>query len=268
MSDFGDTDAETRRSARKSTLDSLVSTLSSDAMARITHAYNTGRGERSWATDEVLCWALEKVVGVSRPTLAGKSAYVYINSVSLAADVRRYALTKQAFEPSELFMRNSSMYALREALGGQTLELDATTELVFLPLHSEESMHWSLLVLDVPRRQAVHFDSLEGTHSNLARRTLGALIAGGVIARLTWTLSRAKCTQQSDAWSCGYFVLVFAHTCKIGGVDVAGSMDVDRKRLRDMIAAVMAVARSRASLVDYNQRLANYFGSLIATPAN
>lgn len=114
----------------------------------------------------------------------------------------------------------------------------SNTDIVFVPVHDNATQHWSLMVLyrietGLASWYAVHYDSVEGCHEEVAKRLFRCLqivISRDIDSTVQFhneVIEAKNVCQQFEGWSCGYRVAALAHLiCKFAARDGRVSLDL------------------------------------------
>lgn len=234
----------------------LVTALSEKALTDLEQCL---AGDYKNGTDEILNWALQHVAGACRPCDYGTSRAVFIHSQSLAADLGRYEDRTRDYALRGDFLRPLSLRCLAEHMQASTLEADPGIDLLLMPLNTEHC-HWSLLVVDLRRLEAVHLDSVGfPEHTRLAGKALNMLFAANMLTSSALAFREPRIDQQRNGALCAYCVALLAERYVAEGHASALATSFANSRLKALMLRAKRRNRTVEALQRYKERLECYF---------
>ena len=271
-------------------LANLVSLLSERALAVVD---SVARGSERQCNDETLAFALQYVCGIQPMWMydrddddggGGDRKHLFIHSQCVATELKRHAEFVAALRNCDnRFERNgarfefsanqelASFVALKRALGSRSLDIESRLDTLYLPIYHEN--HCSLLLYSVPRRLAIHLDSLSSdAHQLRARAILGMLVDAGLLRPYLFQLRAPASTPfQRGSWECAWCALLFArwwrHLVRANtAVEQCRTVRVDHAAVRVLAGEIGDKHRERESLAAYAQRLELGFGAVLRAP--
>jgi len=232
--------------------------------------------------DEIMAFALQNVCNVQPVWKFGNEQHrhFFIHSQSTTSDLTAFDTYLSKLSEMDRFDRidsvfdfrkfgeRSSLFTLHELMKeSRVSSLENTPQIDSLYFPINKSSHWSLLVISVPRRTALHLDSLyNAEHQDLARSIMSMLTNAKLIMPLRFTLIMPRTTMQTSIWECGWCVLLFAKWFR------ASKTETDFSDVRKILLSsneivkiakkILLQCESKDRLLSYSNRLSNAYDSL------
>jgi len=232
--------------------------------------------------DEIVAFALQNVCNVQPAWKFGaeQHRHFFIHSQSTSSDLAAFDTYLTQLDEMDRFDRidsvfqfrkfgeRSSLFTLHELLTESkvsSLENTPHVDSLYFPIN--KSSHWSLLVVSLPRRTALHLDSLYcAEHQELARRIMSMLTNARLIMPLRFNLIMPRTMIQTSIWECGWCVLLFATWWRTAKTETDFS---DSRKISLGSEDIVKIAKktllrceSKDRLISYADRLSNAYDSL------
>lgn len=233
-------------------------------------------------TDEVIAFALQNVCNLD-PTWkigASKSGHFFVHSQSTMAELTAFEAYSNEFAEMDRFEREdarftftkgaerSSFLALCETmqmLKTTSLEKTAGLDSLYIPIN--HSTHWSILIISVPRRTALHLDSLYNKeHQDIARRIISMLISAKLIAPYRFELKMPVPKIQSSVWECGWAVVLYSiwwsNSSEQTNFGDCKQISISNTAIVSLAKKILRINTIKERLQCYANRLSNAYDSL------
>lgn len=239
-------------------------------------------GDRRQCVDEVTAYALQFVCKIMPAWMYGRedARHLFIHPQSVSAELVRHQKYLEKIDALDRFERanfpfafeyngeTASLYALQKLLAEHkrtSLLSDPLVDSIYMPIYYGN--HCSMLVLSLPRRIFVHFDSVRcQLHVERAQLIVNMFLAAKLFPPFMVGVMLPLAQTQSETWECGWCAILFANWWREAG---AGANMEDVRRVLIGYPEVAALARKileahgkRAPLLQYSQRLELAFGIL------
>jgi hypothetical protein len=168
----------------------------------------------SFANSTIIIWALRTLGGycsVADVASVLQTKFVYVDSALISHELDRFEVDKD-YKPTDKFMKRANLFHLRERMQrctAKTLDEIPGVEIVAIPLNSKNA-HWSLVIYSCKDKSVAHYDSIDGMHEDLAKKTYRLLAALNFIPHGAPYLRRSSPAQQSGGWECGFALIATA----------------------------------------------------------
>jgi hypothetical protein len=252
--------------------------------------------EHLQCNDTLMAFTLQHLFEIVPICLYGrpKTRHYFIHSQVVAAELKRFDRfcadpetdTMNRFEQRERIfqfephnMRFSSLYTLQCALAGNcrrsdgqpgaSLAYDTVIDSLYFPIYAAN--HCSILIFSVPRRVAMHLDSMRNElHRTLAMRLLKMLLAAKLLEKDKFRLDIPLTLQQYQDWECGWCALLYAQWWRVGDAETdiraVINVPVTREKILELVDELLEVQQRRKKLVLYGERLQRSFHVLLDRP--
>lgn len=232
--------------------------------------------------DEIMAFTLQNECNIQPVWKFGtdQHRHFFIHSQSTASDLNsfenyltkllemdRYDRLDSVFNFRK-FGERSSLFTLHELLKeSRATSLENTPHIDSLYFPINKSGHWSLLVISVPRRTALHLDSLyNAEHQELARSIMSMLTNAKLIMPLRFNLIMPRTTIQTSIWECGWCVMLFAKWFRATKIETDFSevrkISLSSTEIVKIAKRILVRCESKDRLLSYSNRLSNAYDSL------